>query len=154
MISMHSNGGDPAIARVITDIAPDQEKQKFRGDFEAWLNSVPHFPRSINSIPQLTQVYKLLPTSTDEMLARRNALQLASAIYIGDDTLSLSTAQCDPQSGTAMTQNRNNSIHKMSEEEVTAGIDGLKVLIPIHLCDLFRIEACCTFVRGVLNSLT
>jgi len=97
--AIHSNGGDPAVARVITDITPGVEKPMFRGDLEAWLNSVPHFPRVVNKIPVLTEIYKLVPGTDDVSISRRNALQMASAVYVGDATASTSSMECVPNKG-------------------------------------------------------
>mmetsp|Transcript_11244 Transcript_11244/g.25549 ORF Transcript_11244/g.25549 Transcript_11244/m.25549 type:complete len:1368 (+) Transcript_11244:64-4167(+) len=97
MIALHSNGGDPAVARAITDVEPGSaSKMAFRGDFEAWVQSISHFPRCIDSVPKLTEIYKIIPTSSEDSIARRNALELAAAIYVGDKTNSLSNLECTP----------------------------------------------------------
>ena len=53
-ISLEANGGDPQIASAISDFSPQTDKTAtFRGDLQAWLKTVPQFPRLVERVPNL-----------------------------------------------------------------------------------------------------
>ena len=67
-ISLSANGGDPQIAAVISDFSPATHlTSSFRGDLQAWLKSVPMFPRLVERVPELTLVSEILPWSSTNL---------------------------------------------------------------------------------------
>jgi len=69
-ISIEANGGDPSIASAITDLNPaTKNSATFRTDFISWIQSVPLYPRLINTVPKLSLITHLLPLSTPGLTA-------------------------------------------------------------------------------------
>ena len=66
-ISLHANGGDPQIASAITDFTPNTHNTAtFRGDVQAWLRTIPSFPRLVERVPTLDLVSSILPLVSDD----------------------------------------------------------------------------------------
>jgi hypothetical protein len=65
-ISLMANGGDPQVASAITDFTPaTQSTATFRGDIQAWLKSIPQFPRLVERIPKLSLISSILPATSE-----------------------------------------------------------------------------------------
>lgn len=53
-ITLLANGGDPQIAAAISDFSPQTHKSAtFRADLQAWIKTVPLFPRVVERIPKV-----------------------------------------------------------------------------------------------------
>jgi hypothetical protein len=75
-IFLEANGGDPQIAAVISDFSPQTHSTaSFRGDLQAWLKTVPMYPRLVERIPQLVLVTEMLPTRSTKLQEGKTDLE-------------------------------------------------------------------------------
>ena len=65
-ITLKANGGDPQIAAAITDFTPNtQNSILFRADIQAWLRTIPTFPRMVEQVPTLMPIADIIPVVSE-----------------------------------------------------------------------------------------